>query len=159
MWSTEIPERVLVTGPPAWRESYSSTKAADADTWSWYAPGEKKNLFPHFTVGRRDEGNNGWFRFHVTIPIRDGSSIANAHCVYIINHGRVSRQRKGFNNREELTSFARATFDEILGREGEALDELAYRFWYGAYRGNKSAKAIAEAKRTGKDKFGNPIFR
>lgn len=157
--STEIPLSVLVTGPVGYSGSYRCTSDARASTWSWYFDGAGRDSKPHFTVGTRDDGAGGWFRFHVTVPISSGSGVFNAHLFYIIGDGTVRRQNKGFTNRDDLPSTEQAKLDAMLVKDGALLDHLAYRFYYGAVRGRKSAIAIAEAQRTGKDKTGKPVFQ
>lgn len=158
MRTSEIPAKVLVTGPACYAGTYESTKDPNAQTWSWYAQGANKDRLPHFTVGMRDEGEGGWFRFHVTVPLASGNSIANAHLFYIINAKQVTRQARGFTNSEELSSEPREQLRQLLESGGQLLDELAYAFWYGAFRGAKSAAAIARAMETKQDAKGNPVF-
>jgi len=157
--SSEIPLSVLVTGPVNYKGTYTCSSASTAETWSWYFDGAAKDSMPHFTVGSRDDGKDGWYRFHVTLPIQSGGGVFNAHLFYIIGNGTVRRRHDGFTNRADLPGAEQGRLDAALQKDGALLDELAYRFFYGALRGRKSARAIAEAQRTGKDAFGKPVFR
>lgn len=156
MFTPEIPLAVLVTAPANYAGTYRSTKDPTSQTWSWYSEIDKDRM-PHFTVGMHDDGQDGWYRFHVTLPIASGRAIANAHLFYIIKNKSVSRRREGFSNADELSSEPRKVLESILEKDGALIDELAYRFYYGAFRGAKSAAAIATAKQTGVDARGNPV--
>jgi hypothetical protein len=83
-----IPLSLNLANPPQFAGTYAAQ-----NSWSWYAPGAQKDVWPHFTIQREglewDPNTDEWKGFHISIPISSGRSATNIQRQYLIKRGNV----------------------------------------------------------------------
>jgi hypothetical protein len=146
MDTTDIPYSVQVNYSGLFVGVFTSTKDPNAPTWSWYPPPERRQTWPHVTVGMADDQNANiqvtgfvggsttlqsvrWYKLHVSVDIHG----TNLQMYYRINPDWTVTPCG--NTMKNIPSHNKAQAQNHADRQSTDYKKFAEAFIAGARRG------------------------
>jgi hypothetical protein len=81
----EIGTELEITEPGCWKAKYSFTGKNSDNPWTWWAPGDHRDVYPHFTIWAKNVNEKGMLtEFHITKNF-ENSKAKPMHIYYKVN--------------------------------------------------------------------------
>jgi hypothetical protein len=109
--------------------TYSTDTPERNQAYTYYRDGHRDDEHIHFTVIETGGGNNPLRKFHITLPVVDGTGTANFHVNYFVDYREGVRLDRNIpDNRTEVPSQVRTEALAYLDAHQASLDEVAEEF-------------------------------